>query len=358
VRPPPPLRLLLALFYGKNDNGLSTRFYGQFTPAYLGVDDGQETFSEAVDNNHSNSRVGIDIKQAFDRNVLRFNFETALGLRQSNAVSQTTRPDAISFDARDVIRFVDVSLKTNTLGTVYAGQGSMATDHVAQLTFSGTALVAYNAIGETAGAFRFRATEGVLSDNTIGAAFPSFDGPRLGRVRYDTPSFHGFHGQVAAGYDILNDDSDRTSFDAALVYARDFDGLQVKGAVGYANNRFAGGAPRSNGIGSLTMLFDSGFNFEIAGGTQSGDGDYGYGKVGYLAQWWAVGSTALAIDYYQGTDTTSSGSRSTSYGFGVVQTFKDVRIEAYVGLRGYELDETAVDYQDMSSIFAGARWKF
>lgn len=115
---------------------------------------------------------------------------------------------------------------------------------------------------------------------------------------------------------------------------------------------------RNNVLGSFSVLFPSGFNITFAAGDRSNRGSYTYGKVGYIGNWFAVGKTHLAVDYYFGNDTTSAGSDAKSYSFGVVQSFERVDIDAYLGIRNYSLSEVATAYRDLTSVLLGAQWKF
>ena len=181
-----------AEFRNENATGGYSLFYGQFDPAYLSFNDGVGMTSKLVDNASSNSRFGLWIRQPFDTNSFAFNFETAFGFRSSDDLSQTYTPDVIDLE-RTNIRMVDFSSMTETYGSIYVGQGSMATDGVTKLDLSGTSLETDDSISENAGAFEFRNTANALSGVTIGTAFDNFDGGRRGRIRYDTPEFAGFH---------------------------------------------------------------------------------------------------------------------------------------------------------------------
>jgi hypothetical protein len=133
----------------------------------------------------------------------------------------------------------------------------------------------------------------------------------------------------------------------------------MRGALGYARtDPGAGAASFGDTVGSFGLLLDSGLNFTVVFGDRQNSGNYGYGKMGYRADWFAVGTTALAIDYYRGSDQTSAGSTSTTWGAGVVQSFDNVKTEAYLGYRSYKLTETAASYRDASSVLFGARWRF
>jgi len=341
----------------ENGSGGSVLLYGQLDPAYLSFDDGVSRTSEVVDNTNSNSRVGLWLRQSYGENEFTFNFETALGLRPSAGLSQNFTPKGVNWQ-RTSIRKVDFAYRTARYGTFSAGQGSMATDGVATVDLSGTTVATYASIPFTAGAFRFRTSAGVLSARTIGGAFGSFDGGRLGRVRYDSPGFNGFTVSASFGEQILAQNVDFETRDIALRYAGEFGDFRVKGAIGYAEIELAGGVEREDTIGSVSVLHSSGFNATLASGKRTSAGSYGYGKLGYQAQWFGVGKTALSVDYYRGSDRVSAGSTSTSYGFGAVQKFDKQRVEAYLGYRTYELSETAVSYRDASSVLFGARWKF
>ncbi len=343
-----------------NDSGGSVLLYGQFDPAYLSFDDGVTSTGEVVDNTNSNSRVGLWYRQPMGENQFSFNFETALGLRPSAGMSQNRTPDAVNWQ-RIRLRKVDFALKTASFGTFSAGQGSMATDGVTGNDLSGTTLVTYVSIPDTAAAFQFLTSAGNPSGKFIGGAFGAFDGGRLGRVRYDSPSFSGFTVSASYGEQILAQNVDLQVTDIAVRYANEFGDIRLKGAIGYANIELAGSIEREDTIGSLSLLHSSGFNVTVAVGKRTSAGNYGYGKLGYQADWFSVGKTALSVDYYSGSDRTSVGSDSTSFGFGAVQKFDKARVEAYLGYRTYELSETVlplVSYLDASSVLFGARWKF
>lgn len=340
-----------------NDGGGSVLLYGQLDPAYLSFDDGVSSTSEVVDNTNSNSRVGLWLRQPFGENVFSFNFETALGLRPSAGLSQNFTPKGVNW-RRTNLRKVDFSLKTARAGTFSAGQGSMATDGVAEVDLSGTTVVTYVSVPDTAGGFRFRNSDGTLSSKFIAGSFSDFDGGRRGRIRYDSPTFSGFTVSASYGKEILATNVDFETRDVALRYANTFGDFKVKAAVGYARIELASGAVRKDTIGSVSLLHASGVNATIATGKRTSAGSYSYGKLGYRAKWFNVGQTNLSVDYYRGSDRTSAGSESTAVGFGAVQKFDKANIEAYLGYRTYELSETTASYLDASSVLFGARWKF
>ncbi|MCA0873683.1 porin [Seohaeicola saemankumensis] len=348
-----------------NGSGGTALFYGQFNPAWQSFDDGVQSYDDIVDNANSNSRVGFWLRQAYASGTLSFNFETALGFRQSSLVTQGFTPKGINWQ-RTSIRKVDFSYKSDSWGTISIGQGSVASDGAAEVDLSGTSIVTYSWIAGDAGAFRFRTAAGALTNRAIGAAMPNFDGGRRGRIRYDTPSFGGFSVAVAYGEEVLAQNANFSTTNIALRYSGEVAGWNMQGAVAYADIEPAVLADRQDTIGSFSALHSSGFNATVAFGKRNEQAgaacangcSYGYAKLGYQADWFAVGKTALSIDYYSSSDTTVAGSDANTVGIGAVQKFDKQRIEAYLGYREYSLAEPGTSYRDSQSVLMGARWKF
>ena len=174
--------IALAEFRYDTNNGGEVLFYGQFDPAYLSFDDGVSTTSDLVDNTNSNSRVGLWYRTDLDNGRFAINVETALGLRPSALLSQNNTPDAVNWE-RTSIRKVEAIWNLDNIGKFSVGQGSMSTDGVANYDVSGTTLVLYNSIPDTAAAFRFRTTGGALSTKTVngGVKFGHCGGAKVGQ---------------------------------------------------------------------------------------------------------------------------------------------------------------------------------
>ncbi|WP_406649790.1 porin [Aliisedimentitalea scapharcae] len=338
-----------------NGSGGSVLLYGQLSPAYVWVDDGVSTYSNLVDNGHSNSRVGLWVTQPVGQDTFTFNFETALGLRQSFAVSQNFTPKGVNW-SRTFLRKIDFAYNSDQYGKVSFGLGSMATDGIAESDFGGTGMALYNGIGDAAGAFRFQPVSGIGATVPIGTVTASLDGGRRGRVRYDTPEFNGFRVAVAAGTEVLlaNDDD---FYDIALRYRTDVGTAKFKGGFGWSR-RVRNGVNRDNTVGSMALELQSGLNFAVAAGNRHGGGDYTYGKIGYNANWISAGQTSLGIDYYDGNDFLVGGSSSGAMGIAIQQKIDRINTEVYMGYRTYELNDTATVYHDIDSLIVGARWKF
>ena len=102
-------------------------------------------------------------------------------------------------------------------------------------------------------------------------------------------------------------------------------------------------------------------NFTFAAGNQDNEsvtGSYYYLKAGWLGDVVSWGKTAVAIDYYNGTDIQSVGSESRSASLSLVQTMTDANTELWLTYRQYQFDTVAADYDDLSALFVGARFKF
>ncbi len=339
-----------------NGSGGTVTLYGQLNPSFQSVDDGVESYRNLTDSSHSNSRLGIKVDQPYSWGTLGFNFETSIGAPGSSSFSQTDSPD-FEWD-RTKIRKVDFEVRTESAGTFYIGQGSMASDGVATQDLSRTNLVMGNAIGDTAGGFQFRTSAGALSGTSIGSVMPNLDGGRRGRIRYDTPSFGGFTLAVAAGEEVLSTSNSDEYYDVAVRYSNDFNGTRVRGAIGYNQRDRTGSSNVKDTFGSIAVLLPSGINFHFSMGDRDDGGDYAYGKVGYIGKWWSPGDTAIGVDYYDGSDFGTSGSDSDSYGLGVVQYFDDANVQAYASYRRYDYSEPGTSYLKASSLFMGARWQF
>ena len=340
-----------------NTTGGTVRLHGQLSPAILSFDDGINRYNEFVDNEMSNSRVGLTVTQPFGTSVLTFDFLTGLGLAESFRHSQLVDPKFFDGD-RTFVRELQVSLETATAGTFTFGQGSMATDGVAQADLSGTDVAMYNGMEVLAGGYQFRTSAGALSGVVLDDTFTSLDSGRRLRVMYETPSFNNFTITAAYGKEILSTTNSDKYADIALGYGNTFGDIEFMGALGFASRSLAAGGSVNDTFGSASALFPSGFNVTFAAGSRKDDGKYRQLKLGYLADWFSVGDTAFAVDHHEGRDFVTAGSTSESYGFGVVQNFDAPNMEAYLVLRKYKYTETAANYLDASSVLFGTRWQF
>jgi hypothetical protein len=339
-----------------NGSRTTATFYGQINLTYQGVDDGEETYSDFVDNSNSTSRIGVRIELPYGDGDLSFNFETGLGIENTAETSQIDDNDWIDWQRTD-IRKLETAYG-GSFGKVWIGQGSMATDGAAEIDNSGTSVAGYVNLADSAGSYQFRdGTE--LSGITIGDAFKDFDGGRRLRIRYDTPEWNSLTFSVAYGDEVLNAADKAEYYDVAMRYGYDNEALAFESAIGYSWKDDVETTEYLIASGSL-LHKPTGLNLTLAAGdNQGGDGSYYFSKIGWIGEIFSVGETAFAVDYYDGQDFVLAGSSSGSWGIEAVQMFDSIGMEAYVGYRSYSYDDnSAADFQDLSSLLAGGRWRF
>ncbi|HBS50187.1 MAG TPA: porin [Rhodobacteraceae bacterium] len=346
--------------------GRSVTFYGQVSLGALAYDDGRSTRGYLpVDNANSGSRLGVLWEwPTLLSQTLVLRFGAGITPNPTSRVNQITGA-AWSLDADDVqLRKLELILDDFLYdgGTLTVGQGSMATDGIAEIDLSRTALAAYSGVGPAAGGQFLRLAPGPLSSLRIGDVFDNYDGDRVTghnadgsrklRLRYDTPKWRGFSLAVAAGTDVI-DGGDRNA-DIALRYDRVRGDYRISAGLGYAFKE-----DREVRSGSLSVLHrPSGLNLTAAAGHSSVGGAYGYAKLGRALDLWAMGETAVSPDLYHGTDIAGRASRSRSWGLAVVQSVEARNIEAFALLRRYAHDSPLADYRDATALLAGVRWKF
>ena len=211
-------------------------------------------------------------------------------------------------------------------------------------------------MGDLAGSFAFRPAGGALSGVDIGDAFGSNDGGRRFRIRYDTPVFNGFSLALSAGEEVLSSGNDNEFYDVGLKYARDYEDVKVDARLGFA--KVDGNQGQS--VGSLALLHKpTGLNAALAAGSdQENDDDYVYLKLGYIQDWFAFGSTAISLDFYEGDDFAIAGSDSSSVGLALVQRIDESNLEVFATYRTYSFDSSGTDFEDIDVVALGARWKF
>ncbi|MDK3075907.1 porin [Sedimentitalea sp. JM2-8] len=342
-----------------NPSGWTTTFYGQINMTYQGVDDGVENHNQFVNNTNSPSRIGLWIDGPAEGDTrLRFNFETALGIRATAETNQIANPPYLDWQRTD-IRKLEVTYKGN-YGTFWAGQGSMAADGIAEYDKSGTSVAGYSAVADTAGAYLFRLRDTLVVRVPVGAVFRNFDAGRRMRVRYDTPSFAGFTFSAAYGQDVLATAVDADYTDVAARYAFENDQMEFAAGLAYSWFQPQNGLDEEHLFGSASLLHKpTGLNLTIAGGQNTlAEADYFYAKAGWLGKIFPIGPSALSFDLYSGTDFLLLGTDSDAWGVQAVQHFESLHLEAYLSYREYSYSGVLAEYRNIDSVLFGARWKF
>lgn len=349
----------------ENNSGGHVLLYGQLHPALISVDDGQQTETRVLDNDLSNSRVGLWVVQPYGDNTFKFRFETGLGLPSSTEWNQV----GTNFGGwtRQDLRHIDFSYEGTRWGKVSAGQGSMASDGAAEVNLSYVGNTLYSFTNDENNAFFYRDTAGNITGNpTIGASSSNFDGGRRTRIRYDTPDFNGFSAGVAWGKNELSTTDDDEYYDVALNYGTQFaNGVEFKAALAYGvRDRANNAGKRKDTIGSASVLLQSGLSFTVAAGSRSDDAtgavdpSYVYGQIAYDMDVVSWGKTGIGVDYYDGKDFNSNGSKTKVWGIAIAQKIDSINTDAYLKYRSHDFDETTANYQKNGTWVLGARWKF
>ncbi|SNS71847.1 porin [Tropicimonas sediminicola] len=346
-----------------NDTGGEVLAYGQLSPAYVSFDDGDETSGNLTDNSHSNTRVGLFIDQALqDGSELSFNFETALGAPGSSQFSQDVEP-VWEWDKTRLRKFE--LIYTGAWGTVWVGQGSMASDGGSSSNLSGTTIASSRAVPDTAGGYFFRQSDGDLSDVKISQSHAKWDGTRRMRLRYDTPRVFGsgegkgVSFRVAHGYDVLNEGNDSVYTDIGLFQQDSYGDFDVRAAAGYGWTETDGDVQESWSASASALYVPAGISGSVAGGELPAGGSFLYANLGWQAELVSLGKTAFSVDRYWGDDTAYDGADAGKWGIQVMQYVEDMNLQVYVAYDSYSFsDDSAVSYQDANATMAGVFWKF
>lgn len=343
------------------------RFYGHFSPMILTADDGVSRATNLADSSSSGGRVGVRFAQALDgQTTLKGNFEVSLGLRQSAAISQLYTPAMFDWSSHSV-RKAEAIIESERWGRLSLGQGSMGSDGVAETDLSGTSLANYVGISDIAGGYFFRTASGTLSSVRITDVFPTFDGGRSVRLRWDSPEIRfGVLGGLRFAVSIGKEDFQRNVTlndalqDAGLFYRNQIGNVTLAGSFGVSNVDDGTGGTAGQAAGSFSLLHGpSGLNATFATGSRDGFGHYGYMKLGVRRDYFGIGDTAFSVDYYESFDTAATGGRGQSYGIGVVQTLDKQDLELFLGYRLHSyLGGGLVKHRDIKTVSFGLRWKF
>ena len=341
-----------------NARGGVATFYGQVNLTYQSLDDGQETTSNIVDNGNWNSRLGFTISQPINENTLRWRFETGLTLRNSALVSQNETPDWGDWQ-RTLLRWFEVAYDSN-IGTFSLGQGATAANGTAGLDDSFTFIAGATDSSDGFAAFRFRDDAGQLTNVTVGQVNSALDASRRFRLRYDTPVFSGVMLSASYGQNVLLTADENDYYEVAVRWTGDLGELAVRSALGYQWIDNPNGNLTRRLAGSFTLVHEpTGLNFALSAGNQYNGPSYYWMRAGWQTDGLSVGTTSLSVDYYNGTDFLSDGSKTENWGIYAVQDIDSLSLNLYAGWRTFTYSDTlGSGYQDATGVLAGVRWSF
>lgn len=345
--------------------GQTLTFYGQLSPIALQYDDGavRDTYAP-IGNSNKTSRVGFRYQiRSFGAWSPVFRVEFGLSARPSNSVNLLDPGESIlDFNSQDLRKF-ELVLTHPTLGKIAVGQGSMATDNIAEVDYSGTTVAAYSNVAQVAAAQFLRREDGTLSAFQVGSFIDNFDGDsvrgsyedgtRKMRVRYDTPNYEGFVLSMALGNEAFRDEGE-VNADVSVTHEADLGDVRVASGIGY---RWQTDTQILSGSASV-FHEPTGVSLTGAFGYETDGGEYDYLKLGLRRQIWAIGDTAVSVDWYQSKDISVSGSSAKSLGLAFVQSFDKAGLQGYALVRRYKFDLPTVSFQDGLAVMTGLRWAF
>ncbi len=341
-----------------NPSGAVVTFYGQVNLAYQTFDDGQDTTRNIVDNGNWNSRLGFTISQPVGDNTLRWRFETGLTLRNSSLVDQTQTPDWGDWE-RTLLRWFEVAYDSD-YGTLSLGQGATAANGTAGLDDSFTFVAGATDSTDGFASMRFRDASGALTNVSVGQVNSALDPSRRFRLRYDTPEFDGFMLSASYGQNVLVSADDNDYYEVAARWTGDLGEVAIRSAVGYLWIDDPDGDTTERLSGSFTVVHErTGLNFAVSGGSEVDGPNYYWLRAGWQTDVWAIGTTSLSVDYYNGSDFLSDGAETENWGLYAVQDVDALSMNLYAGWRQFTYsDQSGSSYQDASGVLIGARWFF
>lgn len=333
------------------DTGISLALSGQVNRMVTGAYDGDDTKIFHVDNVNSSSRLRVVGSAKSEAWTIGTNFEFEMRSNASSEVSQVNEATGIQgFRERKIEAFFDHA----DFGRVTIGQGDTAANATSEVDLSGTTVIAYSGVADTAGGLLFFDSDAdELSGTSIGNVFNNFDGlSRQDRIRYDTPTFLGF----TAAADAISDQR----WSGALRWSGQTDDLRAAAAFGYSDP----GGDRDWIISSSASVLHqpTGLSVTVAAAGRDNDGrdegTYLYGKLGWQRDLFSFGRTHLAVDYGRNDDVAVEDDQAESIGFAAVQNIEDFGIELYGLYRWHTLDRNGADFDDVHIFTLGTRVRF
>jgi porin-like protein len=340
------------LLYFSPACAVEAKLSGQVNQLIMWADNGVDNDIFIGDNENSSTRLRFTGSEEFNGMTagIRIEFDA-----ERNLSSNFDLPNRGDGTFRLLDRWLDATF-AGAFGKISLGKGDGAANNSAEVDLSGTAVITYSGVNNTAGGFTFiDKTTHLPSGTTVGDTRSNFDGlSRNSRLRYDTPNF--------AGFSLAGSLTNGNAWEVSGWYTGEFDDFgKLAVAVGYVdtNDRGARGNEFTQWDGSVSWLAPFGLNVTLAVGQQDPDAagsvkaDNEYVKVG-----WQFGSIhAASVEYGHTKDLDLRGDKSKNYGLAyVIKPWKSV--ELYAAARLYELDRRGASLDDIKQIMAGTRIKF
>jgi len=334
------------------DTGIDLAISGQINRMVTVANDGDSTKLYNLDNANSSSRIRFVGRARSDQGFsIGTLLEAELRSNASTVVDQRNQDTGrVSFEDRHIDLFVE----HEDYGRLSLGQGDTAANSTAEVDLSGTTVIAYSSVGDTAGGLRFfDADADQLSGTRIGDVFDNFDGlGRRDRIRYDTPR--------VAGFRLSADAISSARYSTALRWSGELPDWRMAAAAGYSH---PGGDSDYIVDGSASVLHQpTGLNLTLSSGLQefSGRDDATniYVKLGWQRDFFSFGRTAMSIDVGRTSDRDQEDDDADTVGAFLVQNIADFGIELYGGYRFYSLDRDGANFDDIHVFALGTRVRF
>ncbi len=331
--------------------------YGQINRAGLYGNNGDSSKWYFVDNINSQTRLGVnalaDLGNAWTTGG---RIEYGILSNASTDVNQLTTNNATETTFN--LRWAEVFFANEGLGKLSLGKGDSASNNSSEVDLSGTAVASFSEVADMGGAMLFfDGTTTTLATIKIKDVFNNFDGlSRTDRLRYDTPAFGGF--SLATSY------SSGDAFDGALLFNRKFGETKVAAAFAAASPNDLNDSTSVQYGGSASVLLPMGLNATVAGGVRDLDQSNRdnptnwYTKLGYQVTFYEAATTSFSVDYGETADLRQEGDTAKTWAVAAVHNLSDWGTEIYLAYRNFKLDSDAGDFDDIYTVWAGARVKF
>lgn len=336
----------------KGNKKVQVYLYGTVNQAMLWVDGLIADQDKNVINNSADpTRFGI-------KGNAKINQENSAGFILEIGVS--SKPALPILEDQLTVRHAAVWVENATLGRITVGHTSMATDYVTRITTANTDHVA-----------PMLSLAPLSTALVFGLDLP-FNNIRRDLVRWDSPTFGGFHvsasvanGDTPLGIGFNSDHA----YDAAIRYAGEFSGFRVAAGAGYRDENFT-----LTSLNPLPLVRDkvmsgsasvmhvpSGLFVSAAIGAVKQELLFGgndfvswHAQAGWQQNIFKIGATTLYAEYGQTKIDTASFDPKVM-GFGINQAIDAAALDLYVGFRQYDLD---LGTDKVNAVMFGLRVRF
>jgi len=308
----------------KGNRKMSLTVYGQVNQAILYVDAGGETRKSIINNTNEQSRFGF-VGEAKIGSGMSAGYLMEIGTASASDAGAPTYGLNIRHSA--------LFLRSESLGTVWLGKTSTATDGIAEIDLSNASVASTKLSLEP------------LSGSYFAGGNLPFDGNREEVLKYVSPTLAGF---TASASWYANKDN---AYDMALRWKGEGGGFALAAGVGYRRDidAFDPTSKAKTLAGSASVmhlssgLFLSGAYGDIRGAVSLGvtgaplmalvDAKAAHLQGGIERNWFGIGKTTLFVE---AAEVKAGGDTVRMYGGGAVQSIDGAALDLYLSIRDYD----------------------